>query len=83
MGFPSHDRSDCYKEAVERLVTLPANTRRRQIYKQKEFAKGSVKPTIFWQSKASPCEDTRMRMTLILSSFVGYAVKMTPFDDMA
>ena len=27
MGFPSQDRSDCYKEAVERLLTLPANTR--------------------------------------------------------
>ena len=23
----SHDRSDCHKEAVERLLTLPANTR--------------------------------------------------------
>ena len=27
MGFPSHGRSDCPKEAVERLLTLPANTR--------------------------------------------------------
>ena len=27
MGFPSHDRSDCHREAVERLLTLPANTR--------------------------------------------------------
>ena len=27
MGFTSHDRSDCHKEAVERLLTLPANTR--------------------------------------------------------
>ena len=27
MGFPSHDRSDCHKETVERLLTLPANTR--------------------------------------------------------
>ena len=26
MGFTSHDRSECHKEGVERLLTLPANT---------------------------------------------------------
>ena len=50
----SHDRFDCQKEAFERLLTLPANTRDvgdLSAEHEEEFAKDSVKPTIFGKAR--------------------------------
>ena len=60
LSFPSHDRSYCHKEAVERLQTLPANTRRFGEHLSAEHEKkatnrknllGSVKLTIFGKAR--------------------------------